>query len=61
MSENGNVLLPDRDYSCGAQFCDDPACNTHGLKNADDELLYWKGREIIRVPKPKRIETPDFT
>jgi len=35
---------PDHDYSCGAAFCDDPACNSHGAKNADDELLYWKGK-----------------
>ncbi len=33
--------LPDRVYSCGAAFCDDPACNTHGLKDADGDLLYW--------------------
>ena len=36
---------PDMDYSCGAGFCDDPACNTHGAKNADDELLYWEHRK----------------
>lgn len=34
--------LPERDYSCGAAFCDDPACNTHGAKDADGDLLYWK-------------------
>jgi hypothetical protein len=34
-------LLPDRDYSCGAAFCDDPACSTHGPKDVDDQLLYW--------------------
>lgn len=35
---------PDRDYSCGAAYCDDPACNTHGPKDADGDLLYWKNR-----------------
>ena len=37
----GHIPLPDRDYSCGAAFCDDPACNLHGAKDADDQLLYW--------------------
>ena len=31
----------DRDYTCGAAFCDDPACNTHGPKNADGDLVFW--------------------
>jgi hypothetical protein len=26
---------PDPDYSCGAAFCDDPACNTHGKKRME--------------------------
>lgn len=34
-------MLPDLDYSCGAAFCDDPACNVHGAKDRDDRLLYW--------------------
>jgi hypothetical protein len=38
--------LPDRDYTCGAAYCDDPACNTHGAKDADGDLLYWKRREV---------------
>jgi hypothetical protein len=38
------IPLPDRDYSCGAAFCDDQACNTHGLKDADGDLLYWEDR-----------------
>lgn len=25
--------LPDPDYSCGADFCDDPACKIHGDQN----------------------------
>jgi hypothetical protein len=37
----------DRDYSCGAAFCDDPACNTHGAKNADGELRYWESRSQL--------------
>lgn len=36
-----SIPLPDHDYSCGAAFCDDPACNTHGPKDADGELYYW--------------------
>ena len=39
---------PDTDYCCLAAYCDDPACNTHGAKNADDELLYWE-------PKKKEV------
>lgn len=27
--------LPDPDYSCGAAYCDDPACNMHGPKARD--------------------------
>jgi hypothetical protein len=38
-------LLPDRDYSCGAAFCDDPACNAHGAKDGDGNLLYWKRQQ----------------
>jgi hypothetical protein len=26
--------LPDRDYYCGSAYCDDPACNLHGAKDA---------------------------
>jgi hypothetical protein len=37
--------LPDKDYSCGAAFCDDPACNLHGPKDSDGGLLYWKRRK----------------
>lgn len=29
-------LAPDPDYSCGAAYCDDPACNTHGPRGQDD-------------------------
>jgi hypothetical protein len=25
-------MLPDPDYCCGASYCDDPACNTHGMR-----------------------------
>lgn len=25
----------DPDYACGAAYCDDPACNTHGPKGRD--------------------------
>ena len=35
------AMLPERDYRCGAAFCDDPACNTHGATESDDRLLYW--------------------
>ena len=28
------------DYSCGAAFCDDPACIIHGAKDADGELKW---------------------
>jgi hypothetical protein len=28
---------PDPDYSCGAAYCDDPACNMHGPKKEEDE------------------------
>lgn len=41
------IALPDRDYSCGAAFCDDPACNTHGPKSPDEELLYWVKRDYV--------------
>lgn len=26
----------DPDYACGATYCDDPACNTHGRRHDDD-------------------------
>jgi len=38
----GSIPLPDRDYSCGIAFCDDPACNTHGPKDSNGNLLYWE-------------------
>ena len=28
------------DYSCGAVFCDDPACTTHSAKDADGKVKY---------------------
>lgn len=28
-------LAPDGHYVCGAAYCDDPACNTHGPKGRD--------------------------
>ena len=28
----GLFAPPDPDYSCGAAYCDDPACNTHNGK-----------------------------
>jgi len=31
------VGKPDPDYSCGAAYCDDPACNMHGPKKEEDE------------------------
>jgi len=37
----GMSVDADRDYSCGAAFCDDPVCNLHGAKNSDGDLLYW--------------------
>jgi hypothetical protein len=40
-------LLPERDYSCGSTFCDDPACNTHGEKDADGNLRYWTPQRIM--------------
>lgn len=27
--ESMRLIMPDPDYSCGADFCDDPACVTH--------------------------------
>lgn len=30
--ERREALAVDPDYSCGAAYCDDPACNTHGPK-----------------------------
>lgn len=39
--KTGYIPLPDRDYSCGSSFCDDPACSIHGSKDADGQLLYW--------------------
>lgn len=36
------ISMPDKDYSCVSAYCDDPACNLHGLKNSDEELMYWK-------------------
>lgn len=32
--ERRTALAVDPDYSCGADYCDDPACNTHGPKAA---------------------------
>lgn len=58
------LMLPDRDYSCGAAYCDDEACNMHGPRD-DGELLYWKRRRgEILVPdwywKPRgEISVPD--
>lgn len=48
---NVSNLLPDRDYSCGAAFCDDPVCNTHGPKDSDSDLLYW-------IAKDKTLSEP---
>jgi hypothetical protein len=31
------VGKPDPDYSCGAAYCDDPACRTHGPKRKEDD------------------------
>ena len=33
----GQLGLPDSDYSCGAAYCDDPACNTHGKAGREPE------------------------
>ncbi len=44
-SDADTTYSPDMDYSCGAAFCDDPACNTHGAKNADGQLLYWEPKK----------------
>ena len=49
------ALLPDRDYSCGAAFCDDPACNTHGAKDADDQLLYRRAKSAGGNSHQRRI------
>ena len=37
------------DYSCGAAFCDDPACIIHGAKDADGELK-WRLRMETQKP-----------
>jgi hypothetical protein len=42
---------PDRDYSCASSYCDDPACNLHGAKNRDGELLYWANTQIEAFDK----------
>ncbi len=43
-SDEDETDYPDKDYSCGAAFCDDPACNTHGPRNPDGQLLFWENK-----------------
>jgi hypothetical protein len=40
-------MLPYRDYACCAAFCDDAACNMHGTKDVDGNLLYWIDKDTI--------------
>jgi hypothetical protein len=41
----------------GAAFCDDPACNLHGAKDADENLLYWQKPVSPESPISANAET----
>lgn len=57
----GPIPHPDPDYSCGSDFCDDPACVTHNPRKEDQEdstriCIHTVGRTYCGYTEDKHVK-----